>query len=204
MILKKTRDSPGNMIANFTNDPWNSTRFNWTVKSGGISCDGPPAGQTLSLYIVATGVTTAFNSFTYTDSTDLSWARTMLYESIHAYLITCYIRNPRGLVADYPVMFQEWIADSNKGLNNPQHEEISRSFVKSFGDAFEVYLITKGYNLDKQFYQDMAWGGLEETDAFKNLSEADRKRISNVIQVELHGTNMNGNPKPQKGKKAGC
>lgn len=77
--LKKTGASPGNKITNFTNDPWNSTRFNWTVKSRGISCDGPPAGQTLSLYIVATGVTTAFNSFTYTDSTDLSWARTMLH-----------------------------------------------------------------------------------------------------------------------------
>lgn len=89
-------------------------------------------------------------------------------------------------------------------MNKPQYEEIVRSFVKSFGDAFEMYAITKGYNLDKQFYQDMAWGGLEETDAFKNLLEADRKRISNVIQLELRGTNMKGNPKPQKGKRAGC
>lgn len=128
----------------------------------------------------------------------------MLNESIYAYLTIYYIRNPRGLVADYLVMFQEWIADINKGLNKPQHEEIVRSFVKSFGDAFEMYAITKGYNLDKQFYQDMAWGGLEETDAFKNLLEADRKRISNVIQLELHGTNMKGNPKPQKGKRGGC
>lgn len=70
--FKKTRASPGNIITDFANDPWNSIRFNWTVKSGGIGGDGPPAGQKLSLYSVATVVTTAFNSFTYTDAADLS------------------------------------------------------------------------------------------------------------------------------------
>lgn len=50
----------------------------------------------------------------------------------------------------------------------------------------------------------MAWGGLENTDAFKRLPKTDRTRISNTINIELTGVDDLGNKKPQKGKKAGC
>jgi hypothetical protein len=50
----------------------------------------------------------------------------------------------------------------------------------------------------------MAWGGLIETDAFMKLPEAERKRISNTIEIELRGKDDSGNAKAQKGKKAGC
>ncbi|MCD0472549.1 hypothetical protein [Flavobacterium sp. JAS] len=199
--LKKTSSSPGNLITKFTGNL--SSDYNWTMESGPTKPD-VPAHTLPGSYNATTGIKTVFDVASYPEATELSWARTMMHESIHAYLTTYYIRNPRGLVADYPVMFQEWISETNRGLNATQHEEIARSFVKSFADAFEAYGVSKGYKLDKQFYQDMAWGGLIETDAFMKLPEADRKRISNTIEIELRGKDDLDNVKPQKGKKAGC
>lgn len=63
---------------------------------------------------------------------------------------------------------------------------------------------SKGYNLPKQFYDDMAWGGLTDTNAFKKLKGRDRVRIKDVIATEHNGTDRNGNPRSQKAKKAGC
>ena len=76
--------------------------------------------------------------------------------------------------------------------------------MASFGSALETYGNSQGYKLPKQFYEDMAWGGLLQTDAFANLPKADKIRISNTINIELIGLDDLGNKKPQKGKKAGC
>ncbi|WP_230699725.1 hypothetical protein [Flavobacterium sp. ENC] len=199
--LKKTGASPGNMITNFTNDPWNSTRFNWTVKSGTIKGVQSTTGQTLASYNLATGVTTTFNSDAWPNATDLSWARTMLHESIHAYLVVYYNVNEPSWKATYPEMLKDW---EIRGLNIAHHEEIAKTLVVQVGNALEAYGLSKGYKLDKQFYQDMAWGGLHETNAFKALSKSDQKRISNTVTVELKGTDVDGDVKSQKGKKTGC
>jgi hypothetical protein len=97
--LKKNGTSPGNMIMNFTND-WNSTNYNWTVESGTL--DGLTAGNTSSNYNITTGITTIFDSQGFPDATDLSWAKTILHESVHAYLVTYFKTNRPGWVATYP------------------------------------------------------------------------------------------------------
>jgi hypothetical protein len=89
-------------------------------------------------------------------------------------------------------------------LNAAHHDEIARNFVKSIGEALEVYGISQGYNLSKEFYQDMAWGGLHETDLFKKLPKSDQKRILDTLAAELTGMDIDGEAKQQKGKKAGC
>ncbi|MNY38696.1 hypothetical protein D3C86_1733370 [compost metagenome] len=50
----------------------------------------------------------------------------------------------------------------------------------------------------------MAWGGLQESNAFKALPKSDQNRILNTLSVELTGMDVNGDYKSQKGKKAGC
>jgi len=198
--LVKINAGPGNMIVKFAGEE--ATGYNWTMLQGanelGVS------GNTLSTYNETTGITTTFDIIQYPNATELGWAKTMLHESIHAYLTTYYKLQARGYIGEYPKLFQDWCANGNKDLNKYQHEEIARNLVKYFGDALESYGISKGYNLNKQFYQDMAWGGLLEIDAFKNLPQADRIRISNTINIEMSGMDDLGNKKPQKGKKAGC
>jgi hypothetical protein len=197
--LKKNGTSPGNMVMTFTND-WNSTNYNWTVKSGTL--DGFTAGNTSSNYNITTGITTIFDSQGFPDATDLSWAKTILHESVHAYLVTYFKTNRPGWVATYPEMIKDWAAKPD--LNAVHHEEIARSLVKSIGTALEVYGVSQGYNLTKQFYEDMAWGGLQETNAFKALPKSDQNRILDTLSAELTGMDINGDYKSQKGKKAGC
>ncbi|MRX67352.1 hypothetical protein SAMN06265349_1011035 [Flavobacterium resistens] len=126
----------------------------------------------------------------------------MVFEAIHAYLITFYIRNEPGFQAEDPVLFDKYL--DAKLWNSTHHDEIAQSLRQSIANALESYGISKGYNLNKQFYEDMAWGGLENTEAFKKLSLTDQRRISSTLGIELSGEDFLGNKKPQKGKKTGC
>ncbi|MNQ65316.1 hypothetical protein D3C85_797690 [compost metagenome] len=197
--LKSTGSSPGNMVMKFSED-WNSTNYKWNVKSGTL--DGITAGNTSPSYSITTGITTTFDSQGFRDATDLSWAKTILHEAVHAYLVTYFKVDRPGWLATYPAMVQDWGVRND--LNAVHHEEIARSLVKSIGVALEAYGVSQGYNLTKQFYEDMAWGGLQESNAFKALPKSDQNRILNTLSVELTGMDVNGDYKSQKGKKAGC
>lgn len=198
--LKKTSASPGNMVVNFTGN--SSTGYNWTVESGTIK--GPAVGNTSSSFNLVSGTTTIFDSQKYPNATELSWARTMLHESIHAYLVTYFRLDGINANIKYSEMIRDWSNKINPDLNEIQHNEIARSFVKSLGEALEVYGISQGYNLSKEFYQDMAWAGLQDTKAFIELSSTEQKRILDTIATELTGMDIDGDYKPQKGKKSGC
>ena len=50
----------------------------------------------------------------------------------------------------------------------------------------------------------MAWGGLEESKDFKNLSQVDKNRISDVLRIEATGLDTQQNYQPQIGYRAGC
>jgi hypothetical protein len=46
----------------------------------------------------------------------------------------------------------------------------------------------KSYSFTKsQFFKDMAWGGLPETDVFNSLSSSDNTRIINRLNAENTG-----------------
>lgn len=197
--LKTTGSSPGNMIMKFSGD-WNSVNYIWSVKSGTL--DGIADGSTDSKYDIVTGVSTIFDSQGFPEATDLSWAKTILHESIHAYLVTYFKVDRSGLLKTYPEMVQDW--GKNNDLNAVHHEEIARSLVKSISVALEAYGVGQGYNLPKQFYEDMAWSGLQETDAFKALPKSDQNRILDTLSAELTGMDVNGDYKSQKGKKTRC
>ncbi len=196
--LKNIPNSPGNMVAQFTG---NFPGYNWNVQSGSLS------GQTASTdppayYNPSTGITTTFDSQAWLGATNLSWARTILHESIHAYLASYYAISRPGWIATYPEMVQDWGALQN--WNDVHHEEIARSLVTMVAAALQDYGELMGYNLSTQFYEDMSWAGLQNTSTFNALSASEQKRILDVIAVELTGKDTDGNIKPQQGTDAGC
>lgn len=196
--LKLLKNGVGQTIVNFAG---NTTNLNWNLKSGDLN--GTSSGETNPKYDKTSGsVTTTFDSQRWTDATDLSWARTMLHESIHAYLAAQFAISKPNFISTYPAMVSEW--DKLQNWNDIHHEEIARSIVNDVAIALEEYGSNNGYNLPKQFYQDMAWGGLQETSTFKKLPFNEQQRILDVIATEFTGADTNGNVKPQKGKKAGC
>ncbi|WP_166920723.1 hypothetical protein [Flavobacterium poyangense] len=199
--LKKTIASPGNMVTNFTGD-WNATRYNWTVISDTKVGDKPFTGETSRLYNEVTGVTTTFYNRAWPDATDLSWARTILHESIHAYFVVYFRVDGVGANTAYPHLVEEW--NAKKNIEVAHHEEMAISLVAQVRDALEIYGVSKGYRLDRQFYQDMAWGGLTETKAFKALPFREKARIKDVLSVELTGKDVDGDVQFQRGKRSKC
>ncbi|WKB80389.1 hypothetical protein QYR09_11570 [Cellulophaga lytica] len=176
--------------------------YNWELKdgnlTGGTGSTDPPVS-----YNSATGtISTTFDSQAWSNASDLSWARTMLHESIHANLAVSFKISKPNWIATYPTMVAEWGKLQN--WNDVHHEEIARSIVNDVAISLQEYGKNNGYNLTSQFYSDMAWGGLQNTSTFKGLPANDRKRILDTIAIELTGKDVNGNNKTQKGKNAGC
>lgn len=55
--------------------------------------------------------------------------------------------------------------------------------------------------MDRQFYEDLVWGGLQGTNAFNSLPSATKNRILDLIVIELTEIDIYGK---QKGTNAGC
>jgi hypothetical protein len=197
--LKSLKKGISHIVTKFAG---NKPGYNWELKDGSLSGATGTTDSPAS-YNKSTGtITTTFDSQAWLNASDLSWARTMLHESIHADLAVSFKISRPTWIATYPTMVAEWGKLQN--WNDVHHEEIARSIVNDVAISLEEYGKAKGYNLSSQFYKDMAWGGLQDTSTFKGLSTSDKKRILDTIAIELTGRDTNGNNKTQKGKKAGC
>ncbi|WP_318343204.1 hypothetical protein [Flagellimonas baculiformis] len=221
--LKTLNKGVGHIVQKFAG---NTPGFNWQVKDGSLTGS---TGQTSSRYDRATGtVTTTFDSQNWKQATDLSWARTILHESVHAYIVSYIKTDPINAQLTFADLFNDFNKKKYSNLNDTQHAEIARNFVKDISVSLREYGMMNGYSLPNQFYEDMAWAGLtdwskrdsmgniikdshgkpiyEETPWFKATvpSNTDRKRIKNTFTIELRGSDSYGNKKPQKGSNAGC
>ncbi len=191
--------------------------YNWELKDGVLT--GGQNAFTSQLYNRTTGtVTTTFDESKFKSSTDLSIARTILHESVHAYLVAYFKVDPLGASKSYPDLVSDWAKGIYGDQNTNQHAEFVRSFVNEIAVALEEYGITKGYSHSSQFYNDLAWGGLTHTGAvdasgnpiettwFQTAvpSSTDRKRIVDNIAIELTGKDFTGTTKTQQGTNAGC
>ena len=138
-------------------------------------------------------------------ATDLSIAKTILHESIHAFLLASYFHEPELLQLNYPQLVEEWIkAKYPSELLNIHHEAIVRSFVADLAVTLKKYGELKGYDLQDQFYEDLAWGGLTSTKAYSELSYSVRKRIEDVILIELKGEKLDTYKVKPKGTRLDC
>lgn len=142
------------------------------------------------------------NLLTTQNVTDLAFATTVLHESIHAYLFAFYKSDPSAASLTYPELFEKY--SKKKALdNNLQHETIARDFVADLARSIKNYGELKGYTIDKQVYDDLAWKGLTETSSFKKLSDNDKSRIIDRIMAEQYDSRKDNGIK-QKGSRLGC
>jgi hypothetical protein len=174
--------------------------FNWTLIDEAL----PPNwnGSTNPIYNAGT-VTTTFDNQKFTHASDLAIARTILHESVHAYLVASFKNDPTAYLLNYGQLMKKW-QDMNGSLNDFQHDLMTKNFIVDIGIALKEYGASKGYNLTDQFYNDLAWGGLDGTTTFMNLSNSDKTRIMNVILVEQTGFDSLGEQKVRKGKLSSC
>jgi hypothetical protein len=174
--------------------------FNWTLIDEAL----PPNwnGSTNPIYNAGT-VTTTFDSQKFTHASDLAIARTILHESVHAYLVASFKNDPTAYLLNYGQLMKKW-QDKNGSLNDFQHDLMTKNFIVDIGIALKEYGASKGYNLTDQFCNDLAWGGLDGTTTFTNLSNSDKTRIMNVILLEQTGFDSLGEQKVRKGKLSSC
>lgn len=187
-IFNKIKESNSieNVISRFSGE---NSFFNWTLETK------PESSFFNNANSAETGWTTgATNSYTtkigssFKDSaTDMSIARTLVHEAIHAYILS-YLESGTSLIQTFPVMFKNMVSKKygipNDNLQRYHHEEVALNYVNSISEALAGW---DNNNHEPQFYKDLAWGGLFETDIFQDtnlLSDTDRTRIFNVNNSE--------------------
>lgn len=126
-----------------------------------------------------------------------------MHEMLHAYLI---------FEANYPndcdlnKLFNSYLIRNNIPFhNNNSHHAIfaETKFLNDIATELSFFASSIGYNMTtigSQYFKDMAWGGLQFTDVFKNLPLDVQNRISSTIAAESSNSIINSTP--PKGIKA--
>jgi len=186
--------------------------YNWSLSNG--SLPNGFNGLTLPRYdSQQKQVNTTIDDSKFTNASDLAIAKTLLHEAIHAHLVVWDYTNGGNISAqqkDYPDLVNDYL--NGVSIDDAQHAEMFRSFLGDLANSLKEFGIKRGYNLDSQFYEDLAWSGLAEdkngteyswfTNAFPNQN--DRNRIKNTGSIEQNGRDRNGNIKTKKGNDSGC
>ncbi|MEZ7506138.1 hypothetical protein [Flavobacterium sp. Arc2] len=187
----------GNSIESIINQfAGNDAQFTWTLvtndgstfKNSGNIAETNWNNATANSYL-----TEIDRSYTNT-ATRLSIARTIVHEAIHSYILSYIdIATQGGASAShkkFPELWNELVAkkygDPNTtfGWNKYHHEEMSRNYVTTIANALAIWDNNQN---NSQYYTDLAWGGLIETDIFNQttaLTAEDRVRIAESNKSE--------------------
>ena len=109
----------------------------------------------------------------------LSVARTILHEAIHAEIFrkikttsgmsydssTRTWKLPNGSRAHFPTLFDFY----NKYPDNPHHNYMAVFYRAAMVEGLKEYAKEIGKTYPESLYQDLAWVGLHESDAWKNM-----------------------------------
>lgn len=217
--LKGIETGVGKIIQKFAGE---TPGYNWELKSGSL---GGSNAVTSQRYNSTTGtVTTTFDPQRFINATDLSLARTILHEAVHAYIVAYFGNDYLGAKKKFP----EFIEDFSKGeyptRNDTDHAEFVRNYVEDISYALQQFGQGKGYSISSTDYQKLAWGGLthwrkrdesgevikdangnseyEETPWFKAEfpTSTERNNVLNIIFTEQGFSNTEN----QKGTDANC
>jgi hypothetical protein len=174
---------------------------NYNVKFQYGVCGNPNANACTSPNLDNGWATITINSSNLKNSSDLSFARTILHETLHAYFLfeALYPSN-----CDLECLLNNYLIRYNStSHNNMTHHALftETKFLNDISVELKNYGQSKGYSFTDQFYNDLSWGGLTRTEVFlKGKNDIEKNRIIEVNWVEnTMSTEFNLSP---KGKKA--
>lgn len=148
-----------------------------------------------------------FNSNYLDTATDLSIARTIAHETLHASLVFMLMEglfiiegNPDPDYKELMDAFTNYlVTNENDDYEGAQHNVLSE-LVGDIANSVANYGVQNNYSLPFNFYKDLAWGGLTHYLDSNNQpylnplflqavpNEADRTRIVNTIAAEATNT----------------
>ena len=173
-----------------------STPENLVIKLGDIS-NSNVAGETD--YGIGTDTVTITLDNDYMDnSPSLFAALTILHEAIHADIYrkikttsgiyynsaTSRWELPNGSEANFPTLFDYY---DNYPIN-PHHNYMADYYRSAIDQGLKDYASSNGLSFSNQLYKDLAWAGLQGTNAWNNMyadpvfNKNEQNRIKNDIQ----------------------
>lgn len=96
-----------------------------------------------------------------------------------------------GKEANFPTLFNYY----DNYPNNPQHNFMADYYRNAMEQGLRDYANTNGLNYPDQLYKDLSWGGLEGTNAWKNMfadpvfTQNEQTRIKNAILTFKNSSN---------------
>jgi len=208
-ILDEIQTLPESTIRNivriFCDETQNDDPYNWIVKQT-YQNDNRLAKTNETVVTLASGsyAETQLNESRLSNATDLLIAQVLMHEAIHSYIVNFYHNHPWSLSNgasslegyEYGELISEYIF-GNLSMNDAQHNQFIRdNMVDNIALALKHYGQLKGYNLDDQYYENLAWAGLQETTNYENqLSSSQRNQIELMLEAERTGM-PNGSVNP--------
>lgn len=166
----------GAIINTFLN---NASNWTWVITEGSL-----PENENGRTQLTSGIAVTTLDYGKLKDATNLSVARTMIHEMIHAYITLYFQNDPLNANKDYPEILAAWQASEKHDYNEIQHTEIAKNFVEDIAESLNEFGQKVGLiNINELVYNDLAWGGLD----FENntsLTEADKQRIESRLSAE--------------------
>lgn len=174
----------------------NTPEWNLRIQEGSVPGTGSTSWDSDTKTAVVTVNWTGNNGMTR-----LSLMRTIMHESVHAYLLAYQQMKRVQFVSDFASMLvfyrslRESEVPEEQWTQTAHHREIALAYRDHIASSLQVLGQSLGINRSSQFYQDMAWAGLQDTPAWSDgilLTSADRTRISAVLNAELTGKTIGG------------
>ena len=163
--------------------------YNWTIKSDNSKFLST-TGSTSSVYDAASkSAISTFHPLSFPNATDLSGARTIMHKGIHSYLVSFFANDITKANIDFADLVVEFA--KTQDLNSAHYEEFVRKFSSDISISLQEYGISKGYNLTKQFYDDMSWAWAYPTTEF---SIAKPKNTIKKITIDPSGLMVDVKP----------
>jgi len=187
--IKELDSGVANVLKAFDKELALYTNYNWVVASTDTLSSGNVAVTIGDYDNVMDQVTTVFNRNSFRNASDLAIVIVLLHEAIHAHLVVNQHVNEDIFEMTYPELFNEMTNGLIK--NEAHHNEMAKRFVEPIAAALKEYGSIKNYNIPyKEYYEDLAWGGLQGTQLFHSLPLERKLAIFGVYDAEF---NINGN-----------
>ena len=155
--------------------------WNWILEEGVL-----PENMNAITTFTAEGAVTTFDYNKLAKASNISVARTIIHELVHAYLLLSFQYNSVNAKQLFPGIVKAWNNQSKPDYNEIQHQEMALSFVGDIAFALQEVNERQGVVADNSIYLDLAWGGLDYQNN-ESLDFSDKERI----QIRLVAAQLN-------------
>jgi hypothetical protein len=174
-VIKTKSGKIGRIIAKLQS---HSPNWSWVIREGSLPEN--VNGQTKLISKIAL---TILDYDQLVNATNLSIARTIIHEMVHAYLSLYFRHEQVEAIKDYPSMYSAWRIKRYPDCNRIQHDEIEKTFLSDIAAALKEYGEKTNVDANDVTYSDLAWGGLNVQNT-RLLTAKEKRRIQNRIAKE--------------------